>query len=268
MYNARMKSNLPTDWHEALRNYTVSPAYTKLLTHVHAEYLDTSKAVYPPQKDLFKAFHETPLSKVKVVILGQDPYHGPGQAHGLSFSVPVGEKVPPSLRNIYKELNTDPGIDFVIPTHGYLQHWADQGVLLLNTTLTVAAGQAGSHQKRGWEAFTDTIIQQLNAHREHLVFMLWGQYARKKSGNIDHTRHCVLQSTHPSPLSAHRGFLGCRHFSQANRWLQAHAQAAIDWQLPALVANTGETQRSFDFSNLMQTDSVGAVHTSPNKGSR
>jgi len=166
---------------------------------------------------------------VKVVIIGQDPYHGFNQAHGLSFSVPFGEKIPPSLRNIYKELESDPELAFSAPEHGCLTHWADQGVLLLNAILTVEANKPGSHRKQGWEQFTDCIVEQLHEHREHLVFMLWGNYARQKCVGIDPSRHCVLQTSHPSPFSAHRGFLGCGHFSKANAWLAAHHQTPVDW---------------------------------------
>ncbi len=187
------------------------------------------KTIYPAREHWFAALRHTGFDNVKVVILGQDPYHGPNQAHGLSFSVPYGEKIPPSLRNIYKELASDPALDFNMPTHGCLMHWADQGVLLLNATLTVQAGQPGSHQKRGWEQFTDAIIAALNTNREHLVFMLWGKYAQAKGKSIDANRHLVLQTTHPSPFSAHRGFLGCGHFSKANAWLTAHQHGMIHW---------------------------------------
>lgn len=187
------------------------------------------KIVYPPGGDIFNALNSTPLSRVKVVILGQDPYHGPGQAHGLSFSVPQGVAVPPSLKNIYKELATDLGV--TLPAHGNLQSWADQGVLLLNAVLTVEQGLAASHQGRGWERFTDRIIQVINQECKNVVFMLWGAYAQKKGSVIDQQRHLVLQAPHPSPLSAHRGFLGCRHFSQANEYLSAHGSDTIDWQI-------------------------------------
>ncbi|MDQ6996942.1 MAG: uracil-DNA glycosylase, partial [Mariprofundus sp.] len=169
------------------------------------------------------------FNDVKIVILGQDPYHGPNQAHGLSFSVPVGEKIPPSLRNIYKELASDSELAVHTPEHGCLSHWADQGVLLLNAILTVEANQPGSHQKQGWEQFTDAIIRQLNQRRQHLVFMLWGKYAQDKGKVIDSNRHLVLQTTHPSPLSAYRGFLGCGHFSKANTWLIEHDKTPIHW---------------------------------------
>ena len=183
--------------------------------------------IYPPGKLIFNALDSTPFDKVKVVILGQDPYHGSGQAHGLSFSVPEGERVPPSLVNIYKEISSDLGIQ--APPHGNLQSWAEQGILLLNAVLTVERGHASAHQGKGWERFTDRVVSELNAGREHLVFMLWGSYAMKKGAIIDRDRHFVLTAPHPSPLSAHRGFLGCRHFSRANTWLEQHGLEAIDW---------------------------------------
>jgi uracil-DNA glycosylase len=191
---------------------------------------DQKKRIYPRGSEFFAALNATPFSQVKVVILGQDPYHGPGQAHGLCFSVRQGVSVPPSLQNIFKELHSDLGLP--IPKHGDLTHWAQQGVLLLNATLSVEAGQAGSHQKKGWETFTDAIIAALNLERKNLVFVLWGSYAQKKGAFIDRTKHLVLQGPHPSPLSAHRGFLGCKHFSQINAYLQQHGQAPIDWSLP------------------------------------
>ena len=190
--------------------------------------------VYPPGKHIFAAFDATPFDAVKLVILGQDPYHGPGQAHGLCFSVQPGIPVPPSLLNIYKELETD--IGFVRPEHGCLLPWAKQGVLLLNSVLTVEDGKPGSHQGRGWEGFTDHVIDVLNRQRTHLVFLLWGSYAQKKGAMIDTRKHCVLRAPHPSPLSAHRGFLGCKHFSTANRYLASTGQPAIDWQLPLSAA--------------------------------
>lgn len=190
------------------------------------------KVIYPAGGQIFNALNTTPFAAVKVVILGQDPYHGPGQAHGLSFSVPPGVRIPPSLRNIYQEIEQDLGLK--MPRHGCLQPWAEQGVLLLNATLTVEQARAGSHQGQGWEQFTDRVVQTLSEQRSGLVFMLWGSYAQKKGRVIDRHRHCVLESVHPSPLSAHRGFLGCRHFSQANHYLQQQGQAPIDWSLPEL----------------------------------
>ncbi len=185
--------------------------------------------VFPPGNKIFNALNSTAFSQVKVVIIGQDPYHGPGQAHGLCFSVPHGIAIPPSLRNIYKELHSDG--DFIIPEHGCLNAWAEQGVLLLNAVLTVEQGQAAAHQNKGWEKFTDSIIQALNSQRNGLVFMLWGAYAQRKAAMVDESRHCVLKAPHPSPLSAHRGFLGCRHFSKANLWLQQQGQEPVDWVL-------------------------------------
>jgi uracil-DNA glycosylase len=188
--------------------------------------------IYPPQSQWFTALNSTPLDQVKVVILGQDPYHGPSQAHGLCFSVLPNVKVPPSLANIYKELKSDLGIE--PPNHGCLTPWAEQGVLLLNATLTVEQGQAGSHQGKGWETFTDSIIDKINDHRQGVVFMLWGSYAQKKAPMIDAERHLVLQSVHPSPLSAYRGFLGCGHFSKANQYLESQGVGSVDWRLPML----------------------------------
>ena len=191
------------------------------------------KHIYPQGSLIFNALNSTPLDKVRVVILGQDPYHNPGQAHGLCFSVLPGVKPPPSLLNIYKELERD--IGFVPPAHGYLQVWADQGVLLLNAVLTVERFKAASHQGKGWERFTDKVVSILNEQKSGLVFMLWGSYAQKKGQYISRQRHLVLESAHPSPLSAHRGFLGNGHFSKTNAWLQEQGQPPIDWQLPAEV---------------------------------
>ena len=189
------------------------------------------KAIYPPGPRIFAALDATPFDAVKVVILGQDPYHGPGQAHGLCFSVLPGVAVPPSLENIFKELERDLGIP--VPDHGCLLPWARQGVLLLNSVLTVERGTPGSHQGKGWEGFTDACIEALDREREGLVFLLWGSYAQAKGRLVDPRRHQVLKAPHPSPLSAHRGFLGCGHFSRANEYLREHGQAAIDWRLPA-----------------------------------
>jgi uracil-DNA glycosylase len=186
--------------------------------------------IYPPGPRIFAAFEATPFDAVKVVILGQDPYHGPGQAHGLCFSVLPGVPVPPSLENMFKEIERDLGIPR--PDHGYLMPWARQGVLLLNAVLTVEEGRPGSHQGRGWEGFTDHVVEVLNREREGLVFMLWGSYAQAKGRIVDPRRHLVLKTTHPSPLSAHRGFLGCGHFSAANAYLARRGQAPIDWSLP------------------------------------
>ncbi len=188
------------------------------------------KQIYPPGELIFNALDSTPFDRVRVVILGQDPYHGPGQAHGLCFSVLPGVRIPPSLINIYKEINND--LSITAPDHGYLQSWAEQGVLLLNAVLSVEKGNAASHQGKGWERFTDKVISLLNDNREHLVFLLWGSYAQKKGQIIDRDRHLVLQAPHPSPLSAHRGFLGCKHFSQANEYLVKTGQRPIEWALP------------------------------------
>ena len=186
--------------------------------------------VFPPQKQVFSAFDATPFEQIKVVILGQDPYHGPDQAHGLCFSVLPGIKPPPSLANMYKELVQD--IEgFSIPDHGYLMPWAEQGVLLLNTVLTVEQGQAHSHKHLGWEKFTDKVIEEINHHREGVVFLLWGAHAQKKGKNIDKTRHHVLHAPHPSPLSAHRGFFGCQHFSKTNALLTSMGKSPINWQV-------------------------------------
>ena len=189
------------------------------------------RVIYPPSSQWFSAFNSTPFDQVRVVILGQDPYHGPNQAHGLCFSVMPGVKVPPSLMNIFKELQDDLAVQ--PPAHGCLTSWAEQGVLLLNATLTVEQANAGAHQGKGWERFTDQAIRALNDQRDGIVFLLWGSYAQKKGAFIDQSRHLVLKSVHPSPLSAYRGFLGCKHFSTANNYLQQRGQLAIDWQLPA-----------------------------------
>jgi len=187
-------------------------------------------SIFPPEKEVFSAFEKTMLADIKVVILGQDPYHGAGQAHGLAFSVGEGVKIPPSLKNIYKELATD--IDnFTMPSHGNLNAWAQQGVLLLNTVLTVKEKQAHSHAKLGWEKFTDEVIKLINDKNDGCVFMLWGSHAHKKGENIDRGKHKVLMGPHPSPLSAYRGFFGCKHFSKANDWLEKQYNSAINWQL-------------------------------------
>jgi uracil-DNA glycosylase len=188
------------------------------------------KRIFPAGKEFFNAFAHTPLDKVKVVILGQDPYHGEGQAHGLCFSVKPGVAVPPSLNNIYKEIHAELGLP--IPNHGHLTAWADQGVLLLNSVLSVECARAASHQGKGWETFTDRVIDVVNREREGVVFMLWGSYAQRKGALIDSQRHCVLKAPHPSPLSAHRGFFGCGHFRMANEYLRGRGETPIDWSLP------------------------------------
>lgn len=188
------------------------------------------KRIFPRGSELFNAFTHTPVDKVKVVILGQDPYHGEGQAHGLCFSVKPGTAVPPSLKNIYREIHEE--LDLPIPNHGHLTAWADQGVLLLNTVLSVECALAASHQGKGWETFTDRVIDVINRQREGVVFMLWGSYAQRKGAFIDSERHCVLKAPHPSPLSAYRGFFGCGHFRAANEYLQGRGETPIDWSLP------------------------------------
>jgi len=220
--------------HESWRGFLDTEFANDYMAELRA-YLKERKAksavVYPHSRDWFNAFSLTPFDAVKVVILGQDPYHGPGQAHGLSFSVPEGIPSPPSLLNIYKEIDSDINGDVKLSAQrkGCLTGWAEQGVFLLNSVLTVEAGQAASHQGRGWETFTDRVIEHLSRDREKLVFILWGSYAQKKGQVIDASRHLVLRSPHPSPLSAHRGFLGCKHFSQTNDYLTANGYQAIDW---------------------------------------
>ena len=220
---------LKPDWLDALQGEFAQPYMQQLRDFLQAEKA-AGKAIFPPGALIFNALNSTPLDKVRVVIIGQDPYHGPGQAHGLSFSVPPGVRTPPSLRNIFKEINRDLGLP--IPQHGCLHSWAERGVLLLNAVLTVEQGQAGSHAKRGWERFTSRVIELVNERCEHCVFLLWGSYAQRKGEQIDRTRHCVLTSVHPSPLSAHRGFIGNGHFSAANDYLVSNGLAPIDWSLP------------------------------------
>ncbi|AFJ01969.1 Uracil-DNA glycosylase, family 1 [Methylophaga frappieri] len=217
------------EWQKVLTDEFSKPYMAVLKTFLQQE-KQRQKVIYPHSSDWFHALEATPLSTVKVVILGQDPYHQPGQAHGLCFSVKPGVAVPPSLKNIYKELIDD--VNFAVPQHGCLESWAKQGVLLLNAVLTVEQNQANAHQGKGWEQFTDRIVEIVSQQSQHVVFMLWGSYAQKKGAAIDSEHHLVLKSTHPSPLSAHRGFLGCRHFSQANAYLAQHGREPIDWQLP------------------------------------
>lgn len=206
--------------------------YMEQLARFLAEEESAGKVLFPPGNLCFNALNSTPLDRVSVVILGQDPYHGPGQAHGLCFSVRPKVPTPPSLVNIFKEIESDLGI--APPDHGCLQPWAEQGVLLLNSVLTVEQGNAGAHQGKGWETFTDKVIETVNREREDVVFLLWGSYARKKGRHIDRNRHRVLEGPHPSPLSAYRGFFGCRHFSQANQWLQERGRPPVNWALPSL----------------------------------
>lgn len=218
-----------TTWDDILGQEKQQPYFQRMVQFVESERA-VGKTIYPPSQDVFNAFNLTELDNVKVVILGQDPYHGPNQAHGLCFSVLPKIKTPPSLVNIYKELATDIP-DFTIPQHGFLQSWAEQGVLLLNTVLTVEQAKAHSHAKIGWEQFTDTVIQQLSDHCSGLVFLLWGSHAQKKGLVIDTQKHHVLIAPHPSPLSAHRGFLGCKHFSETNKILKQQNQNPIVWQV-------------------------------------
>ncbi len=220
-----MEVRIEDTWKSALSEVFQRDFFMELTGFVKEEYL-TNK-IFPPGKEIFNAFWHCPLPKVKVVILGQDPYHGPGQAHGLSFSVRPGVPFPPSLLNIFKEIKLDLGQD--LPPDGDLTRWADQGVFLLNATLTVRAHQAGSHQGKGWETFTDEVIKVINQERENVVFLLWGAYAQKKSALIDSEKHLVLKAPHPSPLSAHRGFLGCGHFSKANQYLIDQGLDPIRW---------------------------------------
>jgi uracil-DNA glycosylase len=220
---------VPPSWQSALGTVLDSPQSRQLGGWLKAEEA-AGKRIYPPRGTRLRALELTPLDQVRVVILGQDPYHGPGQAHGLSFSVPEGVKVPPSLVNIYKELATDCGV--TAPGHGNLEHWARQGVLLLNNALTVEEAQAGSHQNKGWEAITDAAVAAVAAKAEPCVFLLWGSHAQKKAMRVPglaSSHHLVLTAPHPSPLSAHRGFLGCRHFSKANEFLEANGRGRIDW---------------------------------------
>jgi uracil-DNA glycosylase len=220
-----MDIKLEPSWKERLSGEFEKPYFRALTDFVRNEY--ATHTCYPPGKLIFSAFGHTPFHKVKVVILGQDPYHGPGQANGLCFSVSPGVALPPSLKNILKEIKEDTGSTG--PSSGDLSGWADQGVLLLNATLTVRAGQAGSHQNKGWESFTDAVISALNTERNNLVFMLWGSYAHKKGAHIDQNRHLVLKSVHPSPLSAYNGFFGNHHFSRANAYLKSHGETTVNW---------------------------------------
>jgi len=220
-------------WHDVISQEKQQSYFKNILRYI-AEQRDTGKIIYPKHQDIFNAFRFTTLMETKVVIFGQDPYHGKNQAHGLSFSVLPRVPIPPSLMNIYKELKTDIS-GFTYPNHGYLKNWAQQGVLLLNTTLTVEAGKACSHMNLGWEIFTDRVISVLNIYREGIIFMLWGSHAQKKGRMIDKKRHFILKAAHPSPLSAHRGFFGCQHFSKTNQLLQEHNLAPINWQLKLLV---------------------------------
>jgi len=221
--------DLHPSWLNLLQSEFEQPYMQNLNDFLRSEKVE-GKIIYPAGGDIFKALNITPLDQVRVVILGQDPFHGPNQAHGLSFSVPKGIRIPPSLRNIYKEISSD--LNLPTPEHGNLKHWAQQGVLLLNSVLTVEHSKAASHQNRGWEQFTDAVIKCINDNYEHKVFLLWGSYAQKKGQVISLKKHLVLTAPHPSPLSAHRGFLGCQHFSKTNRYLQQHYLNTIDWSNP------------------------------------
>ncbi|MBP5213463.1 MAG: uracil-DNA glycosylase [Bacteroidales bacterium] len=221
-----MQVKIEESWRKVLQPQFDSVYFELLTTFVRRAY--QSGVVYPPGSKIFEAFNRTPFDKVKVVIIGQDPYHGPNQAHGLCFSVQPGVAVPPSLDNIYKELSQEYQLDYT-QRNGDLSHWADQGVLLLNATLTVQAGMPGSHQGKGWETFTDAAIQALSDQREHLVFLLWGSYAQKKGRIIDRRKHLVLETAHPSPLSVYRGFFGCGHFVKTNQYLEQHGLTPIQW---------------------------------------
>ena len=216
-------------WLERIGGEFDQPYMAELKRFLLAE-REQGKRIFPKGSEWFRALNLTPPEKVRVVILGQDPYHGPGQAHGLCFSVKYGVQTPPSLKNIYRELESDLGI--APARHGFLEHWADQGVLLLNTVLTVEMARPASHRDRGWERFTDRIIAEVNSKEEPVVFMLWGSYAQKKAAFVDTSKHLVLKAPHPSPLSAHSGFFGCRHFSKANDFLESHGLPPIDWALP------------------------------------
>lgn len=223
-----MKFKIEESWRPYLEAEFEKPYMKELLAFLEAEKL-AGKEIYPSEEKIFEAFRLTPLNKVKVVILGQDPYHGAGQAHGLCFSVEKNIKIPPSLVNIYKELKSDLGID--PPEHGHLENWAKQGVLLLNTVLTVEDSKAGSHHKKGWEKFTDKVIEILNTKKENLVFILWGSPAQKKAEQVDDKRHLILKSVHPSPLSVYRGFSGSKPFSQTNEYLRKNNLGEIDWTI-------------------------------------
>lgn len=220
-----MNVKIENSWKQALKNEFEQPYFRKLAEFVKKQYTD--EIVYPSPGRVFAAFNESPVDKTKVVILGQDPYHGPKQANGLSFSVAEDVAIPPSLQNIYKEIEDDTGIK--MPNHGNLERWAKQGVLLLNATLTVQAGKPGSHQGKGWEEFTDAAIKYLNDNKTNLVFLLWGAYAKKKAEFVDRQKHLVLEAAHPSPFSADKGFFHCRHFTKTNAYLIMHDKEPIEW---------------------------------------
>jgi len=223
-----MDVKIEESWKEILKDEFTKPYFQSIVLHLKTE-KQQGKTIYPPGSLIFNAFNTTPIGEVKVVILGQDPYHGPNQAHGLCFSVPNGVPPPPSLVNIFKELHDDLGVR--IPNNGNLTQWAKRGVFLLNASLTVRAGEPMSHAKIGWATFTDTVIRKISEERPHVVFMLWGKFAQEKKVLIDESKHCILKAAHPSPLSAHAGFFGCKHFSKANAYLTSKGIDPVDWQL-------------------------------------
>lgn len=223
-----MDVRIEPSWKQALKKEFEQPYFQQITHHIKTE-KSQGKIIYPPGAYIFNAFNLTPVNKIKVVIIGQDPYHGPGQAHGLCFSVKKGTPPPPSLINIFKELQEDTGMD--IPQHGDLSHWAEQGVFLLNASLSVRAGEPMSHSKIGWAKFTDEVIKKISEVQDHVVFMLWGKFAQEKAYLVDTSKHLVLKAAHPSPLSAHAGFFGCKHFSKANTWLMSKGIDPIDWNL-------------------------------------
>ena len=223
-----MDVKIEAGWKEILKGEFSKNYFQQVVTHLQMEKL-AGKHIFPPGSLIFHAFEKTPFDRVKVVILGQDPYHNPGQAHGLSFSVPEGVAIPPSLVNIYKEIASDIGVP--VPRHGNLESWAQRGVLLLNAVLTVRANEPASHQKIGWMDFTNAVIREISNKKEHVVFLLWGRFAQEKQALIDETKHLVLKAAHPSPLSAHNGFFGCSHFSRTNEYLISHGIDPIDWAL-------------------------------------
>ncbi|MEQ8519043.1 MAG: uracil-DNA glycosylase [Cytophagales bacterium] len=220
-----MEVQIENSWKKLLKNEFEKDYFKQLVAFVKSEY--SNHKIYPPGKLIFSAFEHTPFDKLKLVIIGQDPYHGEGQAHGLCFSVPKGIKFPPSLQNIFKELNSD--LNIPIPEHGNLEHWADQGVLLLNATLTVRAKSPGSHQNKGWEQFTDAVIERIHEHKKGIVYLLWGSYAQKKGHFINRDDNLVIESAHPSPFSVHRGFFGSKPFSKSNAYLKTRGLKAINW---------------------------------------
>ncbi len=233
--------DLEPSWKHRLEDEFAKDYMQELKSFLKERY-DSGATIYPRGKDYFAALNKTPFDKVKVVIIGQDPYHGPNQAHGLCFSVQPGIQSPPSLKNIFKELQAD--VSTETPNHGCLNHWAEQGVLLLNSVLTVEKGQAGAHQKKGWERFTDRVVEELNKSENPIAFILWGSYAQKKAASVDRNKHLVLESVHPSPLSAHRGFFGSKPFSKVNNFLRERKLETIDWQLPNIspeVSQNAET---------------------------